>query len=681
LFFVSGVLRVLRVLRDLRDNVSRNPRLVTVVLGYVALTVVFTWPLALGIHRDVPGDFGDALLNMWILGWNAEATPRLITGGLDWQGYWNANIYHPDPYALALSEHMFAQGLQIAPIYALTGNVILCYNLLFLSTFVLSAMGAYLLVRDLTGDWRAAVIAGLVYGFLPYRVNQIPHVQVLSSQWMPFALWGLHRYITRRSIRALAGASAALVLQHWSCGYYLLYFSPFVPIFVVHQLWAAGRLRDRRAWMWLAGAGALVALLSLPFLLPYREIQRLFGFARPLGEVVSFSANVWSYATAAESLHFWGWLRLHPHAEGETFLGAAAVVLALAGIGRSIQVARASAGERCHGVHGPAGPRRSLARRWRVWATRVAGVVLALQLVGLASVLLVGGFSFRVAGVSVRATTPVRLLVQVTVSVGLLLALSPRARRTAREWVASPVAWFAGIALLAAWLSLGPLPMTGPWRLSGFGLYGVLYEHVPGFTGVRAPARYAMVVGVCLAALAGYGAAVVARTRHGPAALALAGLLVFADGSAMPLQINHAWGVDEATPPSRVYPAAQAPPVYHRLAALPAGSAIAEFPFGDPAWELRYVYYAAVHLKPIMNGYSGSAPPGYARRLATLRQFRVDGDAAWRVLTDAGATHAVVHTSAFANPDAAAVLAAWLESRGCRILERFADGDVLYVLP
>ena len=84
---------------------------------------------------------------------------------------------------------MFAQALQVAPVYALTGNIILCYNLLFLSTFVISAIGGYLLVRDLTGDWRAGVIAGLVYGFLPYRISQVPHLQIMSSQWMPLALW------------------------------------------------------------------------------------------------------------------------------------------------------------------------------------------------------------------------------------------------------------------------------------------------------------------------------------------------------------------------------------------------------------------------------------------------------------------------------------------------------------
>ena len=35
-----------------------------------------TWPLALGLARDVPGDLGDSLLNMWILGWGAEHCPR-----------------------------------------------------------------------------------------------------------------------------------------------------------------------------------------------------------------------------------------------------------------------------------------------------------------------------------------------------------------------------------------------------------------------------------------------------------------------------------------------------------------------------------------------------------------------------------------------------------------------------
>jgi hypothetical protein len=51
----------------------------------------------------VPGDLGDSLLNMWILGWNAENLPRVLTGEIAVREFWNANIFHPAPLTLALS--------------------------------------------------------------------------------------------------------------------------------------------------------------------------------------------------------------------------------------------------------------------------------------------------------------------------------------------------------------------------------------------------------------------------------------------------------------------------------------------------------------------------------------------------------------------------------------------------
>ena len=338
-----------------------------------------------------------------------------MTGETTWAGFWNANIFHPEPYSLALSEHMFAQALQIAPVQALTGNVILGYNLLFLSTFVISAIGAYLLGRDLTGDWRAGLIAGLVFGFLPYRVSQIPHLQVMSSQWMPLALWGFHRYIWHGSSRALAGGTVALVLQNWSCGYYVLYFAPFVPLFAVQQLWSAGRLRDTRLWSGLAIAAVITTALTVPFLLPYLEVQRLYAFERPFGEVLTFSANVWSYATAAEPIHLWGrLLRYHPHGEGETFLGVTAVILALVAVAGAVADGREAAAT--------APPLAG----WRRRLTQLLTVLLIVQGLAWLSTMIVGGFNVRVAGVSIRASTPVRLFMQTSIPFA-----APAARLTA----------------------------------------------------------------------------------------------------------------------------------------------------------------------------------------------------------------------------------------------------------
>jgi len=648
----------------------RDGRLPWVALGYTALAIVFTWPLALGLDRDVPGDLGDSLLNMWILGWGAEHVPRLMTGETTWAGFWNANIFHPEPYSLALSEHMFAQALQIAPVQALTGNLILGYNLLFLSTFVISAIGAYLLGRDLTGDWRAGLIAGLVFGFLPYRVSQIPHLQVMSSQWMPLALWGIHRYIWHGSLRALAGGTVALVFQNWSCGYYVLYFAPFVPLFAAQQLWSAGRLRDARLWSGLAIAAVITTALTMPFLLPYLEVQRLYAFERPYGEVLTFSANVWSYATAAEPIHLWGrLLRYHPHGEGETFLGVTAVILALVAVAGAAADGREAAAT----IPPPAG--------WRRRLTQLLTVLLIAQGLAWLSTMMVGGFNVRVAGVSIRASTPVRLFMQTSIPFLLLLLVSPRWRVATRRTLTQPVTAIVVLLVLAVWLSLGPAPSAGPNRVSGFGIYDLLYRHVPGFTGVRAPARYAMVAGLFLALAAGFGAARLVRRSWGPIALAIASVLIVADGAAMPLAMNQTWATNEGTPPARVYPRADAPRIYQEVRKLSADTVVAEFPFGDPAWEIRAVYYAAVHSKRILNGYSGAFPPGYRRRVAAIQRLDVDGRSAWDALVDAGATHAVVHIPAFANPERSRAVLGWLKAHGATLLISYPEGDALFELP
>src|SRR6266699_4392237 len=57
---------------------------------YLLITIVFTWPLVLGLARDIPWDLGDSLLNCWILGWDADHLVRLFSGHPHaLQGFWN----------------------------------------------------------------------------------------------------------------------------------------------------------------------------------------------------------------------------------------------------------------------------------------------------------------------------------------------------------------------------------------------------------------------------------------------------------------------------------------------------------------------------------------------------------------------------------------------------------------
>lgn len=650
------------------SHVVRGPRLPAVTVGYAAVALVMTWPLVLGLGRDVPGDLGDALLNMWILAWGFEALPGLLTGSLSWTAFWNAPMFHPEPLALALSEHLLAQVMQGAPIYWLTGNIVLTYNLLFLSTYILSALGTYLLVRDLTGDWRAGLISGLAFGFLPYRVAQISHLQVLSTQWMPLALWGLHRFIHHGSVRALAGGAASLVMLHWSCGYYVLFFAPCVAAFCLHELWRAGNLRSLARWVGLTIAGGASLALTLPVLMPYLDVRSTYGFQRGREEILSFSANLWALATSSRALTVWGSvMQAMPMPEGEGFPGITLGLLGIVGSVYAVWTAR--------------GPQPVAEPRWRTglgWGALAWVVVNAALFVGT---LALGRVVFTAGPFLVKASSSGRLLLQTVLGLVVAAAVSPRIRQRLHRVAGTPAVGALLLCLFCGWMALGPRPMSGVLRLKDMGLYGFFYDHVPGFDGLRVPARYIMVGGVFLSILGGVGASALMRGRGAGVVMTLAMTGVLLDGASVPVERNRTWREHEARPPAELPSAGQAPPVYRYLARLPASSVVAEFPFGDKAWELRYLYAAALHRRTLLNGYSGWFPPGYAHRVAAFSQLPREPEVAWQALVDARPTHVVLHHRFFAEPERAGMVADWLVSHGATFDRAFGDGDVIFTMP
>jgi hypothetical protein len=183
-----------------------------------------------------------------------------------------------------------------------------------------------------------------------------------------------------------------------------------------------------------------------------------------------------------------------------------------------------------------------------------------------------------------------------------------------------------------------------------------------------------MIAAVFLCMAAGVGAAVIAR--RSVALAAAAGVAFLVEAAFVPMTVNATWGDAGIQPPPRIEAAADAPAVYHTLAGMPVDSVVAEFPFGDPAWELRYVYYSTVHWKRLLNGYSGGFPHGYKVRVAWLQRVRENPDAAWRALRDAGTTHVIVHQRAMTTEDAA-YLIQWLNDHFAVEIARF-DGDLLF---
>ena len=230
-------------------------------------------------------------------------------------------------------------------------------------------------------------------------------------------------------------------------------------------------------------------------------------------------------------------------------------------------------------------------------------------------------------------------------------------------------------------MSLGPAPQTMGRPMHDPGLYLFFYNYLPGFDGLRVPARFGMLFMLFLAALAGFGAQYLERRgRRGAGLVLLLGVVFLIEVDAAPIKVN---GTGDAAglsrPQAYVLPGPVTFDIYRAASSLPPDVLIAEFPFGDSAYDLRYMYYSTTHWRRLLNGYSGTFPPWYVdavRILGSVPNARLDE--ARRFLARAGVTHAIVHERSFLE-DNGARTSAWLRAIGGREVANF-DGDRLFDL-
>lgn len=626
--------------------------------AYLLAALIFTWPLATVIGSEIAWDMGDSLFNSWVLLWTGGQVMAFLSGDFTaLNRFWHGNIFYPERLTVAFSEHLVPQMLQALPILATTDNVVLAYNLLFLSTFVLSGLGMFLLVRELTGSAVAGFVAGLAFAFAPFRVAHFSHLQVLSAQWMPFVLYGYRRYFETGQRRPLIGGTVALVLQNLSCGYYLLFFAPFVGLYVIYEMVSRGRLTDWRQWRTWVVTGVLALAFTFPFLEPYFDIRKHIGVGvRTTAEIAEFSADTHAFATSAGFLWFWGdRLPQFNKPEGEGFPGLTILLLALIGAGAGL----AGAIRRARAMPATTIP------PWRQALVGCVTVLCVAHVIGALTYLITGGLPYPTEDGWMVARDANGFLLRTLALLIALVVASPGVRGVVRGVPGSLVGFFVLSTGLAALLALGPEIMVAGTAI-GTGPYAWLVAWVPGFDGVRVPARYLMLVALFLAGLAGYGAAAVWRwhPRIGMAGLVVAGLLIVGESWPGVFKTNvRLWAEGVELTPRDLRMGDDLPPIYKHLRDDPSPVVLVEFPFGTVPWDLHAQFYAGYHRRSLVNGFSGFFPESQRTLANVFGLVRSDPDAAWRGLVGTRATHALVHKQGFIS-SRRDLYTVWLEQRG-----------------
>ena len=269
-----------------------------IALAYALEAVLLTAPLIFRLADTLPQDLGDPLLNTWILAWETRAlTERPGT-------FFDAPIFYPHRGTLAYSEPLLGILPFAFPFILGTGIPALGYNVAFLASFWVAALGMARLVRAWGGSRRAAFLAGWLFAGAPYRFAHLMHLQLLYMGWIPLAMAALLRYRRRPTGRRAMDLLLSLLLMTLST-WHLAVFGGI--ILVLLGFWS---LREKSLSRPAAGQLGLVllvwGLVTGGVAIPYLQVAPELARHRDLRLAQAFSAWPVDGLAAAPTLRILG---------------------------------------------------------------------------------------------------------------------------------------------------------------------------------------------------------------------------------------------------------------------------------------------------------------------------------------------------------------------------------------
>ena len=563
---------------------------VIVLLGYVALAIVFSWPLATHLQTHltgVPGgDTGVYVWNQWVFRHELVENHSLP--------YFTDVLFgRNQPTDLSLHNYTTFQNLIAVPLAGIFG-VVGAFNIVYLLMVVLTAYSTFLLARHVTHAVPESFIAGMLFAWSPVLVTRgMGHFSLVAAAPLAIFLLILMRADGHERLRDAVALGVTMAWAATTDVYFAVYCLLIGTVFLVARVVSIAPSRHagrERAAAW----GLNVVMLCLA------------------GLVVAMAVSGgWELTFAGQSLRM---RSLYTPVLSLT-------LLALIQIGRKYRWSLAHL-------------TTSDMRRFvgLTAATAVVGALFVSPVLYAAAVRIAHG-EFDTPAIFWRSSPPgVDLLALVLPNPN-----HPLAPHAIAEWllqrpnaylenVASlplvafgililawrsgwrPSRWWVTLCVMFGLLALGPFIhvagvntyVPGPWAL---------LRYVPLIGLAHTPARFSIVLALGVAIVMADALRDLSRrnpNRRRALVIGLGALLAF-----------------ELLPAPMTLYSAEVPPLYKRVAGAPAGLTLLELPYGvrDGVssvgnFTARSQFFQTAHSKTLIGGYLSRIPK---RRIDELR--------------------------------------------------------------
>jgi len=192
-------------------------------VGYLAVVVWLTWPLARAASTSLPSTrysaLHDTLYSAWVLAWESHA---LVTAPAHFA---DANIYHPTTGALFYGPAALGALPLFAPVFLATGNAALATNVMLVFGLALTATAMHVILRRWTGSELAGLVGASTLLANPWLVRDfvpiVPH-------WAALGLLPLVAFTAAVPFPSTRAALRLLPLVVLQCLTDLVYVAPAV---------------------------------------------------------------------------------------------------------------------------------------------------------------------------------------------------------------------------------------------------------------------------------------------------------------------------------------------------------------------------------------------------------------------------------------------------------------------
>lgn len=552
------------------------------------LTALMTWPWILNI-RDALSDRGDSYTHSYWVWWGGY---QLFHDPLN---LFNSTLFYPYKNTLAFSENDFGIALIFAPLQLFGFRPVTVVSIATLFAYAFSGYAMFRLTRTLTNSTASAWIAGIVFAFLPYHFQRIPHLATISAGWVPLTLEAVVLFTRQRTWRRAAWVSVTFTMNALTClSLFILTLIPFGLSAIILVAWYEA-WRDRRFWIRGGLMFGIAAVAVTIFLYPYYQVNKMYGFARKAEEAVDLSARPIHWLASSERNKIWK--GLGGKAAVDELMLFPGVLSPLLGLAAFFLVTPLTGKHRALKENAT----RRFARR-RVLLLALDVIAFALLLLAL---LIAGYGGLQLGSTSVRLNSAILPLGVLLMVLGIRFSLAypqlfqriVHQKNRIQTFFSNPHA--LGLTIGTTWLLTG---FFGSFGMNFF-FHRLLFEYVVIFRSLRAPVRWAMVCYIGLSILAGIGAVriMALAARWIPRVPRFAVLIVIALFVLFELRVAPIHFVHGEVDPDAVT---------LRLKETRMNGGIVEL----PAEKDNYAYYrynlrAADHRKPLVTASTSFAPP------------------------------------------------------------------------